>query len=112
MNDTSYEHDMVELSLCIDRIKEMEKLYDKVQEYWNANILDLTDPDHKHALSQLVRYFESPAWLSDYDADENGEFPKDLKRGVLSQDGLSNLLSAIFPEGSPPWVYEESHYDC
>ncbi|MBQ2991766.1 MAG: DUF4298 domain-containing protein, partial [Clostridia bacterium] len=31
----------------------------------------------------------------DYAADERGEWPADLKRGVLSQDGLYNLLTEI-----------------
>ena len=28
----------------------------------------------------------------DYEADEAGQVPTDLKRGVLSEDGLYNLL--------------------
>ena len=28
----------------------------------------------------------------DYEADEAGQIPTDLKRGVLSEDGLYNLL--------------------
>ena len=31
-------------------------------------------------------------WKRDYEADEAGQIPSDLKRGVLSQDGLYNLL--------------------
>jgi hypothetical protein len=33
--------------------------------------------------------------MADYQADEKGELPSDLKRGVLSEDGLWNLLSNI-----------------
>ena len=41
----------------------------------------------------LCRYMESGLWLSDFEADERGELPQDLRRGVLSQDGLYDLLS-------------------
>lgn len=40
----------------------------------------------------LGRYMKSGKWLKDYEADEQGRLPADLKRGVLSQDGLYNLL--------------------
>ena len=33
------------------------------------------------------------AWREDYEADEVGTLPEDLKRGVLSQDALYDLLS-------------------
>ena len=32
-------------------------------------------------------------WKKDYEDDEKGKFPQDLKRGVLSQDGLYNMFS-------------------
>lgn len=38
---------------------------------------------------------ESGQWLLDYEAEERGELPKNLKRGVLSQDALYNLLEEI-----------------
>ena len=38
-------------------------------------------------------YYTSGLWRDDYEADERGELPPDLKRGVLSQDALYNLLS-------------------
>lgn len=40
----------------------------------------------------LTAYMDSGDWLRDYTADEQGRIPKDMKRGVLSQDGLYNLL--------------------
>ena len=49
----------------------------------------------EHYYEALKEYYESGLWLSDYEADERGELPKDLKRGVLSQDGLYNLLNDI-----------------
>ena len=41
----------------------------------------------------LEEYYDSPDWMSDFDADEAGLLPDDLKRGVLSEDGLYNLIT-------------------
>ena len=43
-------------------------------------------------LKALSKYYSSDAWKRDYAADEAGLFPKDLKRGVLSEDGIYALL--------------------
>lgn len=40
----------------------------------------------------LDYYYTSGQWLEDYEADEQGLLPQDLKRGVLSQDALYDLL--------------------
>ena len=48
--------------------------------------------DFKSALEALKDYMASGEWKEDYEADEAGMVPADLKRGVLSQDGLYNLL--------------------
>ena len=42
---------------------------------------------------ELREYYENGQWLLDYEADERGELPATLKRGVLSQDGLWDLLA-------------------
>lgn len=36
--------------------------------------------------------YESGEWREDYEADERGELPPNMKRGVLSQDALYDLL--------------------
>ena len=41
----------------------------------------------------LVEYYESPLWREDLEADEAGLLPKELCRGVLSEDALYDLLS-------------------
>jgi len=43
-------------------------------------------------LKELEDYYTSPEWKEDYAADEAGLLPEGLKRGVLSQDGISDLL--------------------
>ena len=45
----------------------------------------------KAACEQLSRYLEN-GFRSDYEADERGLIPIELKRGVLSQDALYDLL--------------------
>ena len=40
----------------------------------------------------LAAYMDSGDWRADYEADEQGRIPADMKRGVLSQDGLYDLL--------------------
>ena len=63
----------------IERITYMETLYDRAIE---TGLVP----------QALIDYYESGQWLKDYEADERGELPRNLKRGVLSQDGLWELL--------------------
>lgn len=66
----------------IERIMRMEAVYDRLHFAF--------DPA---SIEELRTYYESGLWLSDYEADERGELPPDLKRGVLSQDGIWDLLA-------------------
>ena len=43
-------------------------------------------------ISVLAAYMDGGDWRADYEADEQGLIPRCMKRGVLSQDGLYNLL--------------------
>ena len=43
-------------------------------------------------ISELEAYYTSDEWKQDFAADEAGLLPKGLKRGVLSEDGIYNLL--------------------
>ena len=64
----------------IERIAYMESLYDLALRTGQIP-------------RELREYYENGQWLLDYEADERGELPGGLKRGVLSQDGLWNLLT-------------------
>ena len=44
------------------------------------------------ALKELEDYYTSDEWKSDFEADEQGLLPKELKRGVLSEDGIDHVL--------------------
>ena len=46
-------------------------------------------------LRALNEYYDSKQWKQDFADDEAGRFPADLKRGVLSEDALWNLLSDV-----------------
>lgn len=71
----------------IQRIEQMEQIFDEA--IAAANALSTLLP----RLEELLSYYDSGQWLADYEADEAGLLPPDLKRGVLSQDGVYNLLS-------------------
>lgn len=65
----------------IERVEKYERLFDEA--------IASHDPEK---LRLLDEYYTSGAWREDYEADERGELPPDLKRGVLSQDALYDLL--------------------
>ena len=53
------------------------------------------DPALKELLSQLLQYYDGGQWLRDYELDEQGGLPDDLKRGVLSQDSVFDFLAQL-----------------
>jgi hypothetical protein len=78
----------------IERITHMESLFDKSTEVVRRLEQALEDfaalqPD----IAELEAYYTSPQWRKDFEADEAGKLPKDLKRGVLSEDGIYDLLT-------------------
>ena len=78
----------------IERITNMESLFDKGEEVVKRLEVALKDfAKLEHDIAKLEAYYNSPQWRKDFEADEAGKLPKDLKRGVLSEDGIWNLLS-------------------
>ncbi|MBR5301520.1 MAG: DUF4298 domain-containing protein [Clostridia bacterium] len=73
----------------IERIREMELCFDRVREALETDAVGTQTDD---MIRKLMAYMNSGIWLADYESDERGELPQDLKRGVLSEDGLYNLL--------------------
>ena len=41
----------------------------------------------------MDKYYTSGVWRQDFEDDEVGLLPADLKRGVLSEDGIWDLLT-------------------
>ena len=79
---------------AIERIKAMEQRFDSALKA--AAELDEAIERFKDSVKDveaLIAYYESDAWHSDFEADAEGRFPANLKRGVLSEDGIYNLLT-------------------
>jgi hypothetical protein len=78
----------------IERIRHMEQLFDSSSEAIKEFSMS---PDQykklQEAIAALSNYYSSNEWKQDYADDEADKLPKDLKRGVLSEDGIWNLLS-------------------
>lgn len=81
------------MELRIARIVQMEACFNRLQSavYEKAERSEWA-PTYREDLETLLAYYESGLWLEDYTADEQGLLPGDLQRGVLSQDGVYNLL--------------------
>ena len=77
----------------IERICQMEQLMDKVSAIVDelSSALGKYD-DIREDIATLNNYYGSKEWRQDYADDEAGLLPRDLKRGVLSEDGLWNVL--------------------
>ena len=78
----------------IDRIKEMESYLDDV----SGAIKDLSEAltDYlaiREKYYKLQDYYDSELWMQDFEADEAGKIPKRIKRGVLSEDTLFDLIT-------------------
>ena len=48
--------------------------------------------DAQADIEALEQYYNSDDWRHDFESDEAGELPAELKRGVLSEDAVWNLL--------------------
>ena len=46
-------------------------------------------------LQELAAYYISQQWRQDFDDDSAGKIPSNLKRGVLSEDAVYNLLADV-----------------
>lgn len=78
----------------IERIQYMEAILDRVSAAQAAlrQALDAYQAE-QDALRELTEWYESPQWRADFEADEAGLLPRELKRGVLSEDGIYEVLT-------------------
>lgn len=77
----------------IQRIRKMERHLNRA----SAAIKKLSDALNKYEkaqkdIAELNQYYGSDEWKQDFSDDEAGRLPQDLKRGVLSEDGIWNVL--------------------
>lgn len=75
------------------RIAEMEEAFDEAAAAVRAfeqglDAFEAAQP----AMARFAGYYGSAAWFDDRDADEAGELPEGLKRGVLGEDLGYELL--------------------
>ncbi len=80
---------------AIARIRQMETYYDDVTQILHTSPEQLSMQPVQEKILALSRYYEEGQWQDDYTMDEEHRLPKNLKRGVLSQDGLYDLLCAL-----------------
>lgn len=83
---------------AIQRVTEMEMLFNKLSMIYEDTPNLLTSSEASEMKKTLSEYLSRGKWLHDYELDEQKLLPRDLKRGVLSEDGLYNLLCEIEEE--------------
>ena len=72
-----------QMKLILERARGMLDLLDeKIAEF----------KEFQPEIQKLEDYYASPQWKKDFAMDEAGLFPAELKRGVLSEDGIYNIL--------------------
>lgn len=77
----------------IERIRQMEEILDRA----TAKLDELEEAIAEFTkiqadIQKLEKYYTGKKWKSDLKLDEEGKLPSDLKRGVLSEDGIDTLL--------------------
>ena len=80
----------------IERIQQMERSLDRASQaviHLSAALDEYAEA--QDALCQLNDYYGSDAWKHDFDDDSAGLLPPDMKRGVLSEDAIWNLLEDL-----------------
>jgi hypothetical protein len=79
-----------------EAIRKMDALEKKIAEY-EEKIAEYEEKIAEYEAFQpeirkLEAYYISQQWKDDLAMDEAGKFPEKLKRGVLSEDGIWNML--------------------
>ena len=78
----------------IERIQKMEQLLDNALAIISKECFTSIEYEEtQRAIDILSDYYGSDTWKQDFADDEAGLLPKDLKRGVLSEDAIWNLLA-------------------
>lgn len=79
----------------VERVTQMESCYDTLLNAAEQGTEAFCEETVQAQLQRLLAYYEGGQWLEDYLLDEQGGLPAGLKRGVLSQDGVYNLLTNL-----------------
>lgn len=78
----------VDILSAYDRVSRMEKSMERVEKAIKTGV---KHEGYESDIEALSTYY-SGDWRKDFEMDEQGCFPEDMKRGVLSEDGLYDLL--------------------
>ena len=89
----------VRIRMAIKRVQRMERIFEELSEVKKWKNIQM-QPVLQEKYRILIEYYDSDLWMQDYQMDERGELPQDLKRGVLSEDGIYNLLTELEQEES------------
>lgn len=77
----------------IERIENMESILDEsLSLIDDMKRLSAKIEEHAAKLDELTEYYYSDERHQDLEDDEKNLLPEDLKRGVLSEDGIWNML--------------------
>ena len=77
----------------IERIERMEQNLERARQALRE--LDYALDEYEavqEALQELDTYYGSDTWKQDFSDDEQGRLPHNLKRGVLSEDAIWDVL--------------------
>ncbi len=78
----------------LSKIREMEQILNEANSLMNKmEQLQQSWTDLLPKIRELENYY-ADEWQDDYNADERGEIPTEMVRGVLSEDAVYNLLIA------------------
>lgn len=81
---------------AVGRIREMEKILDKACEAVDQLELAIEGFGSLSSdIAKLESYYTGKDWKKDLALDEKGLLPEDLKRGVLSEDAVNDLLDRV-----------------
>ena len=78
----------------IERIREMEACLDASEQAIRELSKALSAfEEGQSQYRKLIDYYGSERWRQDLEDDEAGKLPRDLKRGVLSEDAVYDLIT-------------------
>ena len=80
----------------VERVEAMERAFDRTRGVVSAleEALDAYE-SNRETMDELSDYMVSGTWMKDFELDGEGGLPAGLKRGVLSEDSLYDLLCEI-----------------
>ena len=79
------------IRIKVSRIEKYENIMHKAEMMLEGS-MDYDAEVLGEMVSELAAYYESAEWKEDFADDEAGRLPKGIKCGVLSEDGIYDLL--------------------